>query len=104
MNNTTTTAKTLKVGNYFIINANTAQQKAVQAFSAKQASVCFCKGGQPRGNQVITLDGVHHTDNQELAVDWSRYNQLLTALSNAVELTYAQFDMTSIDSLASHRA
>jgi len=66
----------------YTINANTAEEKSVKAMSAKQAAVAFCKGGMSRGCYV-TYQGKDVCDNAEVAVSWSRYNELLNGLVQA---------------------
>jgi len=72
----------------YSINYGTENEKTVQAFSPKQAAVCFCKGGQSRGGSVY-FQGKAYTDNADIAVFWSRYNELLKGLENAVEVDEA---------------
>ena len=92
----TNSPKTLVVGMFYVVNAGTSDQKAVQAFSAKQASVCLCKGGQPRGNQIIDINGKSHCYSEELAVSWDRYNDLLRAFANAPVVSEDDFDMATL--------
>lgn len=83
MTATKNTTRALRIGMNYVINVGLPTQKAVEAFSPKQATFLFCKGGQSRGGQVVTLDGVRHEENSEVAVSWKRYNQLLNVLENA---------------------
>ena len=68
--------------NEWKLNAGTEEEKSVKAFSAKQATLAFCKGGMHQGC-FVTYKGKAYAGNKDIAVPFSRYNELLRLLEKA---------------------